>query len=110
MKSWQRLSKCFAAFSALYDSCREEDAEADRLATEIFKQATKGPSSYESTEANDQETEERAYRIAFKDFAAGFADFKDAPDAPLMLEHDCVEDEPNLKRLMTKWTSPAQHA
>ena len=99
MKSWQRLSKCFAAFSALYDSCREEDAEADRLATEIFKQATKGPSSYESTEANDQETEERAYRIAFKDFAAGFADFKDAPDAPLMLEHDCVEDEPKSQEV-----------
>ena len=93
VKSWERLRKCFAAFAALYESCREEDAEAERLATEVFKQATKGPSSYEAAEGNDEETEERAYRIAFKDFAAEYADFKDAPDAPLSLEHDCVEEE-----------------
>jgi len=91
-KSWERLRKCFAAFAALYESCREEDAEAERLATEVFKQATKGPSSYEAAEGNDEETEERAYRIAFKDFASEYADFKDAPDAPLSLEHDCVEE------------------
>ena len=91
-KSWKRLRKCFAAFAALYESCREEDAEAERLATEVFKQATKGPSSYEAAEGNDEETEERAYRIAFKDFASEYADFKDAPDAPLSLEHDCVEE------------------
>ena len=92
VKSWERLSRCFHTFSALYESCREEDIEAERLATEVFKQATKGPTSFEANEGNDEETEERAYRIAFKDFASDYSDFKELPDGPLMLEHDCVEE------------------
>ena len=92
MNTWQRLSKCFTTFAALYENCREEDLEAEREATEIFKQATKGPTSYEAAEANDNATEERAYRIAFKDFSSDYAEFKDEPGAPLMLEHDCIED------------------
>ena len=96
MKSWQRLSKCLSSFAALYETCREEDIEAEKEATEIFKQATKGPSSHEAAEATDEATEERAYRIAFKDFASDYAEFKDAPGAPLMLEHDCVEEKHNV--------------
>lgn len=95
MKTWIRLSKCLSSFAALYETCREEDIEAEKEATEIFKMATKGPSSHEAAEATDEATEERAYRIAFKDFASDYAEFKDAPGAPLMLEHDCIEENHN---------------
>lgn len=37
--------------------------------------------------------EECVYCIVFKDFVVGFVDFKDASDAFLMFEYDCVEDE-----------------
>jgi len=91
-KSWRRLKKCFDSFAALYESCREEDLEAERMAAEVFRQATKAPSSRESNEGDDKETEERAYRVAFKDFAEQYSEFKDAPGAALMLDHDCVEE------------------
>jgi len=90
--SWSRLKKCFDSFAALYESCREEDIEAERLAAEVFRQATKGPSSREINEGDDEETEERAYRVAFKDFAEQYSDFKEVPGAALMLDHDCVEE------------------
>ena len=86
--AWRRCASVFASLSSLWAHARDADAEAEAEANDLFRRRVKPPTAAETLEGDDDATEEAAYRRAFGDHGAIFADLQKAPDEVMTLGDD----------------------